>query len=106
MSTDFINVREVVLLSNTLFRLLGKNISVSADVHPKPMSSTQGIESLKALGISINVLTAPPLPSSHTHLHTLVYLMISVEGYGDERKVRTSNRFIHVDDKALLKCHF
>lgn len=36
------------------------------EFHPKPMSSTQGIKSLKALVISIKVNERP----LHTHLHT------------------------------------
>ena len=35
------------------WRLLGKNVFVSTEIHPKPMSSTQGIKSLIALVMSI-----------------------------------------------------
>lgn len=52
------------------FFLLGKNVSVSTEIHPKPMSSTQGINSLIALVISrkgIRPSSLPHPPQKHPH---------------------------------------
>lgn len=65
--------------------LLGKNIFVCIEFHPKPMSSTQGIKSLKALVISIKVNDRPLSKQTHSHNTATVLGIMKARGHVREK---------------------